>query len=376
MRTSFIRCICIAQPFFLIVVSALNAQTPTASTTKVEPHEVAANRSSDETAIDSILGNHSWHPVDRRPGQDVNIVDRQILPVEAIDDSVEIDPVEQSQVLDLVDRPGQSGANDAFLSRMRPTFSLATEWQFDDELQFSSYETRVKIPTYPVFGPPPPMINAGFTYTNLVTPPQLNLPSDLFQYTWGLFWIRPINEKWMWNILANASLATDNRNTSSDAWRFRGGVFAVYRKNDKWTWQFGAIALGRNDLPVLPAVGAVWQPHPRARIDLTFPRPRIAGLISDDGARQKWGYLSVGLNGTTWGYQRSDFSRDELTYGDWRVVLGWESVPTPELGRPATRGRKVSGEIGYVFARDLEFNGEATTIDLDDTWIVRTSIRF
>lgn len=260
---------------------------------------------------------------------------------------------------------------------MRPSLRLSGEWQAEtNDIGLTFFGGRVSIPTYPVFGPPPPFINLGFNYTRIAAPLSLGLPESLYETELGCTWIRKLNERWMLRIMAGASFATDGQNDSDDAWRFRGGVFAMYRRNARWTWTFGAIALGRNDLPVVPAVGLIHQPNPSLRFDLTMPRPRIAFLLADNGPRQRWGYLGISLNGTTWGAERVDGRLDQLTYGDFRAVLGWESVPTPENGVPFTRGRKLGVEIGYVFSRDLEWEVDGSAIRLDDVLMLRASVSF
>lgn len=170
--------------------------------------------------------------------------------------------------------------------------------------------------------------------------------------------------------------ATDNENTSSDAWRFTGGVFAIYKKSPQLSWTFGAIALGRSDLPVVPAVGAVWLPQPGTRVDLILPNPKVNFLLSDDGQRQQWAYLGAGLNGNTWGYERPGFGDDTLTYSDVRCVVGWESRPSAPTNAPYVPGRKYGVEFGYAFSRDLEFEDEAIEISLDNAFTVRLSTRY
>jgi hypothetical protein len=264
-----------------------------------------------------------------------------------------------------------------FAELMRPTFSLTAEWQAEaSDVELASYDARVLIPTYPIFGPPPPFITAGFSYTDLNATDALDLPTDLYDVSLGLSWMRPINERWMLRFMFSTALATDGKNESSDAWQFRGGVFAMYRPNPEWTWIVGALALGRNDIPAVPAVGVIWQPNPALRFDLTLPKPRIAFRLVDNGPRQQWGYIGAGFNGGTWAYERAGGLDDQLTYRDWRFVLGWESTPTPEPGMPFTRGRKLGVEVGYVFTREFEFETGRPDIKLDDTLMLRVSASF
>lgn len=260
---------------------------------------------------------------------------------------------------------------------MKPNFSFAAEWQAEtNDVGVSTFDSGVSIPTYPLFGPPPPFINAGFAYTRIYAPTFVDLPEDLYETELGLAWMRRINDRWMVRFMAGTSFATDGRNNSSDAWRFRGGVFALYRRNPKWTWTFGAIALGRNDLPVLPAVGVIHQPNPSLRYDLMMPRPKIAFLLVDNGPRQQWAYFGAALNGTTYGVERADGLDDQLTYSDVRVVLGWESTPTPEPGMPFTRGRKIGVELGYLFSRDFDWESDGSNTSPDDTLMLRGTVSF
>jgi len=254
---------------------------------------------------------------------------------------------------------------------------VAAEWQAEaSDVQLASYDARMSIGTYPVFGPPPPFLNAGFSYFDIDAPSALDLPADLYDYSLGFSWIRPIKERWMVRFMFSTAFATDGNNTSRDAWQFRGGVFAVYRPSDKWTWTFGALALGRKDLPVVPAVGAIWQPTPALRFDLMLPNPKIALLLLDQGTRQQWGYVGGGFDGGTWAYETIGGLDDQLTYRDWRFVVGWETTPTPEPGMPFTRGRKLGFEVGYVFAREFEFENGRSNLDLDDSLHIRATVSF
>ena len=260
---------------------------------------------------------------------------------------------------------------------LHPNFGFAGEWQAKtDDVELASFDASLLFPTFPLFGPPPPFIKAGFNYTNVDAPTTLGLPTDLYETQVGMSWMRPINDRWKARFMVGTSFATDGNNGSSDAWRFRGGAFAIYQRNPAWTWAFGAIALGRNDIPVVPAVGLIHQPNANLRYDFIFPKPRVAFLLVDNGPRQQWGYIGATLNGSTWGVERADGEDDQLTYGDFRAVLGCESIPTPEPGIPFTLGRKFGAEIGYAFSRDFEFENGGRKIRLGDTIMLRASMSF
>jgi hypothetical protein len=264
----------------------------------------------------------------------------------------------------------------AFRSLIRPKISFSSEWLTSSDLNLSNHDIRVTVPTYPFFGPPPPMISAGFSFTDLIDADALGLPGDLFEYSTGLSWVRPVKDRWMVRSMLGVALATDNKNTTSDAWQFRGGIFAVYEPNEKWQWVFGAIAIGRNDLPVVPAVGVIWQPQPDLKMDLTFPKPRVSRVFAETESRQQWGYIGMAIGGGTWAFERNDQTDDQITYGDWRVVAGWESLPTPVAGAKFTTGRKLGLEVGYVFSRDIEFRNGSPEISLSDAVMLGLTTRF
>ena len=293
----------------------------------------------------------------------------------------EVEPVLGGRVASIdrgVASPRSGGISSQRLSElMRPNFEFGAEWLSEaDDVELSMYNARVKVPTYPIFGPPPPIVSLGFAFTDLRAPSPFDLPPELYETSLGLAWMRRWNERWMIRSMLGVAHATDGNNNSSDAWQFRGGIFALYRPNQRWTWTFGALALGRNDIPVVPAIGLIYQPRPEVRFDLAFPRPRLSLLLTDDGTRQQWGYVGAGLNGATWAYQQRGGVNDQITYRDWRLVLGWESTPRLEPGMPFARGRHFGAEIGYAFGREFEFERGRSDFGIDDAVMLRGFMKF
>ena len=254
--------------------------------------------------------------------------------------------------------------------------SLGALWLSDSESGLTRYDSSVKFPILRLFGSPPPIVKTGFSFTELYAAPSSGLPRELFEYTMGVSKVYRVNDRWTIRSMLGIGLATDNKNRSSDAWQFRGGVFGIYQWNEQWQWSIGAIALGRNDLPAVPALGAVWQPNESIRWDLIPPNPKVNFLLNEFNSRQNWLYLGGGFNGTTWGYRTALQQNDRLTYRDLRLVAGWQSQPTGQPGIPYVRGRKYNLELGYVFSRELEFNQDQTQRALDDAWMIRLESRY
>jgi hypothetical protein len=259
----------------------------------------------------------------------------------------------------------------------RPTFSFGFEWEPETGgLAIGSYDARVTVPTFPIFGPPPPMITAGFSFTDLHAPESFDLPSSLYDISLGITGMRKLDNRWMIRWMISSAFASDWENTTSDAWQFRGGAFVVWNCSEQWQITLGALATGREDIPVLPAAGAIWQPGDRVRVDLMMPRPRVSFMVADRGSRQHWIYAGGGLDGGTWAYQRASGLDELLTYREWRLVLGWEAKPPGRFGGPPTPGLKLGTEIGYVIGRTFEFNSAAPDIKPDNALLLRASVSF
>ena len=261
-------------------------------------------------------------------------------------------------------------------------FRLQSDWVSGSENAMSETNASAVLPILlpfsgmPTEGSPPPLVKVGFGFTDLVSPDDFYLPSSLYEYTMSLTLIRPINERWTVIAILGAGMATDNENRSSDAWQFRGGILGVNKWNDHWSWTLGVIGTGRRDIPVVPAVGAVWEPNSVTRVDLTFPRPRLYRLIRQNGEIYHWAYLGASINGTTWAYENSEIGDDQLTYRDWRLALGWEVQRGRNPDMSFGMGKKIGGEFGLAFAREYEFEHEARTEVLENSIFLSINTSF
>ncbi len=260
---------------------------------------------------------------------------------------------------------------------MRPRFSFGFDWEpVSGGLGLHAYDLSITVPTYPIFGPPPPMITTGYSYTQLTSDPSLGLPKDLHEASVGLGWVRRINRKWITRWMINTTYASDLQNTRSEAWQLRGGGFGIYRPNERWSFAIGALATGRSDIPVLPAAGFIYEPSNRLKLNLMMPEPRISWWLAERDGRQLWAYLGGGIAGGNWAFRRPDLSLDRLNYREWRLVAGWESKPVQAVGMFRPVGRVFQFEVGYALGREINFQSGAPDIDLGDAFLLRTGLRF
>ena len=91
-------------------------------------------------------------------------------------------------------------------------------------------------------------------------------------------------------------------------------------------------------------------------------------MIAHSGTRETWVYISGGLGGGSWAYERSTGVDDVVTYRSWRILLGLNSAPAQDgLQRGPARGLRTHAEIGYAFGRRLEFDSNAPDFKPQDS---------
>ena len=251
-----------------------------------------------------------------------------------------------------------------------------SEWASErDGLTMSNYDLTLRHGLYPVFGPPPPIVSGAFSYTNIDAPSSTGLPDDLYDLSVGVSWIRRLSPQWVLRLTAGAAFASDFHNSSSDAWQFRGGAFALYQQDANWQWAFGVLLTGREDLPVLPGVGAIWTPAPRWRISVMMPQPRVEWMLRETSHRQDWLYVGGGISGGTWAFERSNGTDDRVSYREWRIAAGWDSRPPGPFGRPGP-GFSWSAELAYLLGRRFEFENGLPDFSPGNTLALRARLRF
>ncbi len=212
-------------------------------------------------------------------------------------------------------------------------------------------------------------ISPSFRVDSLRGPSVIDVPETLYETGVNFFWMKELSPRWAARVLV-APMVRSDFTTSEGAVRVFGlGLLA-------WQWipkelelSFGVVSLGRDDIPVLPAIGLVWTPTPQWRVDAVFPRPRIAYRWAKDGARSEtWLYLSSALGGNSWAVTRASGEVDELSIRDFRALVGVEQI------RAGGQGYFV--EAGWVFARELEYASQDVSFEFDDCATIRAGVTF
>ena len=189
-------------------------------------------------------------------------------------------------------------------------------------------------------------------------PSALDVPGTL--YDTGVRFL--VRSKWTplvsTTVLVSPSVRSDFH-TSTDATRVFGLGLVNWQANPAWRYSVGAVYLDREDVRILPAVGFVWTPTPQWKVDGMFPRPRIAKRLCKNGPlEERWAYLGGTFGGNSWSVQRAAGGDDQLTLQEFGLLAGYEVI------RAGNRGLVL--ELGYGFARSLEYASDQIERDLDD----------
>lgn len=168
-------------------------------------------------------------------------------------------------------------------------------------------------------------------------------------------------------------LYSDFRNTSSDGIRLTGTGLLWKRINSYTTFKFGAEYLDRVDVKLLPAIGVFLAPNPDLRLDVYFPRPKLAQRLPRIGRFEVWSYIGAEYGGGSWAIERTplvgDNFDDQADINDVRAFVGLEWMGP----------KRATGflELGYAFERELLYRSDPQNpLEINDTFMLRTGMAF
>lgn len=230
------------------------------------------------------------------------------------------------------------GMTDLELSRVdhRPRFSDHSRWNF----------------------------NIPFAVHFVDEPQALGIPSELYSAQIETRWVQPIGDGLGFDVSVVPGWFSDFDAGRNNGFRVTGHGIATIRLSDEFKLALGAMYLGRDDVHILPAGGLVVTILPDTQIELVMPKPRISQRISSHDGWDQYVYAAFELfGGDSWAVTRPDNSYDTLTYRDFRFLIGHE-LRGPEAFQNVC-------EIGYVFARKIEFRNSFQTLDPGGTLLLR-----
>ena len=258
--------------------------------------------------------------------------------------------------------------------------------RYDDTLGDVMYGIEARLIAPSLQAESPWFITPRFAAHLLNGPTTIDVPGHLFET--GIEFER------RWRLLERLeleaafapSLASDFDQGSGHAFRVTGRVVGAWDFSPTMTFVAGATYLARRDYPVLPVVGAIWQPNDGTRVELVFPRPSamrrielpgevrrwldhpVAQWLGRSSADEFWLLASGELGGNSYAVRRASGESDLLTYKDLRFTIGYE--------RRSVVGFVNRNEIGWVFDRRLDYHTAEDRYHLRDAFLFRSEYAY
>ena len=208
-----------------------------------------------------------------------------------------------------------------------------------------------------------------FRMDRLNANPSLDVPDALYETGVKAFWKKVQSERLTTMVLFTPSVRSDFQSSEQAFKLFGMALLQLKIVPDKLSMTGGAVYTGRQDFPVLPAMGLYWTPSPLWKLDVQFPSPRLSRRLLKDGDNSEtWAYLGGVFGGNTWAVKRAGGKDDQLTLRDLRLVLGVEYL--------LRENRGVFVETGVVFNRSMEYENTPGQIDFGDAILLRAGIQF
>ncbi len=256
--------------------------------------------------------------------------------------------------------------------RFRYTFIGPGDEASDMGIHDVELATTVSIPNF-LWGDQPLRVSPGFVFHFWDGP---SFPGPFFDMpprAYSTYIAFDYSTSWQRQVGAEANLTvglyTDFKEVTSDSVRLTGVGLGWVRLTPNTTLKFGIEYLDRLDIKLLPAGGLFIQPTPDIKLNLYFPRPKIAMRLPNFSNFEVWGYAGGEYGGGSWTVERAGGFGDQVDINDKRVFLGVEWL--------GPRGVTGFFEGGYVFERELVFRVfPGFALDLSDSYMLRAGIAF
>ena len=209
-----------------------------------------------------------------------------------------------------------------------------------------------------------------FNYRGWDGPSTPDLPGHGLRFGSDFEIATPANNPWSFQLGFTPAFVNDfNASINSDSWNFDARGVLFFRPSQQLMIAAGAAFLDRVNDTVIPVAGIIWTPNQNWEWRLMFPKTRVSVFLGNWGHEAKWLYAGVEYNNEA--YQvgvLSPSGRDEkVGFIDYRATLGLRG----EAG-----GVSTFGEVGYVFAREVDYLHGTPGYDISPNLYVRLGMRF
>ncbi len=218
----------------------------------------------------------------------------------------------------------------------------------------------------------PLIVTPGFAVHYLDGPAGGDLPPRVYDAYAQFRWMHRVSPRLGIDLAVTPGVFSDFEQSTDEAIRIAGHGVAMLNWTPRLKAVLGAAYLDREDIDVLPIGGLIWTPHDDLKLELVFPRPRIArriywsGVYSDD--TEDWIFIAGELGGDAWAIARANGDNDVFNYRDFRITLGVE--------HKSIRGLDGRIEAGYVFGRKIQYASATPDIEPTSTVMLRAGVTY
>lgn len=214
---------------------------------------------------------------------------------------------------------------------------------------------------------PPLAVTPGVGMHLWSGPTDLDLPSRVFDLYLDVSW-RPLeHDSGGIAIGVTPGFYGDFENLDGNAFQLTGWGLANHRFGPHWNIVGGVAVVRQLKSRLLPIGGVIWTPSEDTRLELLFPRPRVARRLWRKDKSEAWCYLGGQFGGGAWSVADTPTENVLVSYSDLRLLWG---VETQSL-----HGYDLSLEAGYVFSRDISVN-QTSLLAPDPTFLLQCSVAF
>jgi hypothetical protein len=259
-----------------------------------------------------------------------------------------------------------SAYKDGFFQKL----SLSAGWLGNNgdpaDLAITEIETFVQVGLPAPIIQWPLLITPGFNWTLIDGPMVTDLPPRLYVAYVDLMWLPQIVRGYT---LLISVVPTVYGDFDAHEFRLTGKGLLIYDCiPNRLQFVGGVLYLNRENIRLLPAGGFIWTPEDWTRLELIFPKPRLAWRYNAGIGYEDWIYTTAEFGGNTWPIIRARGERDDVTYVDYRLLVGIE--------RKLDGGAGYRLEAGYVLGRNISFASGRGDFDPQDTVLLRGGITY
>jgi hypothetical protein len=250
-----------------------------------------------------------------------------------------------------------------YLSRLGQEEGLGIN---DSEIATTAAFPRFLFTTQPIY------ISPGFIFSQWDGPasPPADLPPRAYSAYLDFDYTTNPAYRFGADLHVRTGVYSDFNAINTNSFRLSGRGLGTFQMTPALQLKLGVEYINRNDIKLLPAGGFLYVPNPQTRLDVYFPKPKLAVYLTTLGNTEIWGYLAGEYGGGAWTIERAGTGQDErIDINDIRAIVGTEFMNSRSL--------KGFVEAGYVFNREVVYVARPQdSFDPDSTFMLRGGVAY